>query len=151
MKLLPFIFPLLLTSAAFAGTTTIECQTEVKGQSGSGQEFDFQDLLEGTFVAAGTGHIRVTSRMGAQRLGVLDSGSVEDKGQRSANLPGFRIFTGQDTHVEGTLSFAIPANALQARVGSSFTADFVSTETDTAPAKVLLELDNMRCTVTGQR
>jgi hypothetical protein len=151
MKMILSAWAIFSASAAFAGTTTIECKTEIKAQSGSGQAFDFQDLLEGTFGSSGTGHLRLTSQMGTQRLGVLDSGTVEDKGQRIASLPGFRVFSGQDTHVEGTIELAIPANALQSRVGTQFTGHFVSNETDTAPAKVILELDNMHCQVTGQR
>jgi hypothetical protein len=144
------LFLVLFASPAFASTTTIECKADINAESGSGQKFDFQDLLEGTFTNGSSGHVRLTSQMGQQRLGVLDSGDVQDKGQRSPTLPGFRVFSGQDTHVTGTIDFAIPPTALAARVGTTFAGHFLSTELDTLPAKVILQL-NMNCQITGQR
>jgi hypothetical protein len=147
MRLLVAAWALLSAAVALAGTTTIECTKAVNAQSGSGQAFNFEDLLELTFSSGGAGHLRLTSRMGTQRLGVLDSGPVQEQ---RAPTPGFTLFTGPDTHVEGTLHFIFQSAALEKPVGTPFLGRFQSTETD-APAKIVLDLDNMNCKVTAQQ
>ena len=113
----------------------VQCESTIKGSSGSGQEFNFLNRLTVIFKSADEASLKYFSETDGNNQ-YEDGGSVTNRGATLPSEPDYIVLAGKDTVEDGYVAFAVPKDVLQKSPGTHFIGFFQTLETDAVHLKL---------------